>query len=83
MVDCGSGQGRSDFETAGVAALRRGFIRSENTGLDHKMPFLGRYYFTLSNRSRWRSSNKCRDASHTAAMVPRPVPPAIRNMINI
>jgi len=28
MVDCGSGQGRSDFETAGVAALRRGLRRA-------------------------------------------------------
>jgi hypothetical protein len=42
MVDFGSGLGRSEFETdgvavsakAGVAALRRGFQRSENNGLD-------------------------------------------------
>jgi len=27
MVDCGSGQGRSDFATAGVARLRRGLRR--------------------------------------------------------
>ena len=40
MVDFGSGQGRSDLLTAGVAALRRGFIRRENTGLEQKMPFL-------------------------------------------
>jgi hypothetical protein len=40
MVDFGSGQGRSDIETAGVAALRRGFQRSENAGLDQKVPFL-------------------------------------------
>jgi hypothetical protein len=40
MVDFGSGQGRSDFETAGVAALRRGFRKSENAGLGQKMPFL-------------------------------------------
>jgi len=28
MVDFGSGQDRSDFATAGVAALRRGFQRA-------------------------------------------------------
>jgi hypothetical protein len=33
MVDFGSGQGRSDFETAGVVRLRRGFQMSENAGL--------------------------------------------------
>jgi hypothetical protein len=40
MVDFGSGQGRNDFETAGVALLRRGLQRSENTGLEQKMPFM-------------------------------------------
>jgi hypothetical protein len=40
MVDFGSGQGRSDFETAGVARLRRGFQKSENAGLVRKMPFM-------------------------------------------
>ena len=40
MVDFGTGQGCSDFETGGVAALRRGFKRSENTGLGQKMPFM-------------------------------------------
>jgi hypothetical protein len=39
MVDCGSDQGRSDFETAGVARLRRGFQKSENADMDRKMPF--------------------------------------------
>jgi hypothetical protein len=38
-VDFGSGQGRSDLDTAGVAALRRGCRESENAGLDRKMPF--------------------------------------------
>ena len=40
MVDFGSGQGRSDFETAGVVKLRRGFQKSENAGLGQKMPFM-------------------------------------------
>jgi hypothetical protein len=39
-VDFSSGQGRSEIETAGVAALRRGFQQSENTGLGQKMPFV-------------------------------------------
>ena len=43
MVDFGSGQGRSDFETAGVVNLRRGFQMSENAGLGRKMPFLDRH----------------------------------------
>jgi hypothetical protein len=42
MVGCGSGQGRSDVETAGVAALRRGFQHRENAGPGHKMPFMNR-----------------------------------------
>ena len=40
MVDFGTGQGRSDDETGGVAALRRGFQLSENADLDRKMPFV-------------------------------------------
>jgi hypothetical protein len=32
-------QGRSNFETGGVAALRRGFQNCENSGLGQKMPF--------------------------------------------
>ena len=40
MVAHGSGQGRSNVETGGVAALRRGFQQSENTGLGRKMPFM-------------------------------------------
>jgi hypothetical protein len=39
-VDFGSGQGRSELETAGVAALRQGFPRSENAGRGQKMPFM-------------------------------------------
>jgi hypothetical protein len=39
-VDFGSGQGRSVFETAGVARLRRGFQISENAGLGQKILFL-------------------------------------------
>jgi len=39
MVDFDSGQGRSDFATAVVAALRRGLQKSENAGLGRKMPF--------------------------------------------
>jgi len=31
MVDLGSGQGRSDFATAGVAELRRGLQRARTT----------------------------------------------------
>ena len=48
MVDLGSGQGRSEFYTDGVAVvakrrvarLRRGFQMSENAGLGRKMPFM-------------------------------------------
>jgi hypothetical protein len=40
MVDLGSGQGRREFETAGVARLGRGFQMSENAGLGRKMPFM-------------------------------------------
>jgi hypothetical protein len=40
MVDFVSGQGRSEVEIAGVAALRRGFQPNENAGLGQKMPFL-------------------------------------------
>ena len=41
MVSCGSDQGRRVLEAAGVAALRRGFPKYENTELGSKMPFLG------------------------------------------
>jgi hypothetical protein len=41
MVDFGSGQGRSAFETAGVAGLRRGFQMRENAGMGRKVPFPG------------------------------------------
>jgi hypothetical protein len=40
MVDFGSGQGRSEFASAGVVTLRRGLQRSENAGLGRKTPFL-------------------------------------------
>ena len=48
MVDFGSGQGRSNFDTddaVGVARrrvvdLRRGFQKRENAGRGRKMPFL-------------------------------------------
>jgi hypothetical protein len=43
MADFGSGQGRRNIETAGVAALRRGFQYFENTGLGRKMAFMGRH----------------------------------------
>jgi hypothetical protein len=36
MADFGLGQGRNDFETGGVAALRRGFQNRENAGLTPK-----------------------------------------------
>ena len=50
MGDFGSSQGRSDFETDGVAVvakrraalLRRGFQKSANAGLGRKMPFMVR-----------------------------------------
>jgi hypothetical protein len=50
MVDFGSGQGRSEIETAGVVALRRGFQSSENAGLGRKMPFLDGHYLQLLTR---------------------------------
>jgi hypothetical protein len=48
MVDFGSGQGRSDFETGGVAALRRGFQNYENAGLSQKMLFIDGHFYTSS-----------------------------------
>jgi hypothetical protein len=39
MVGLGSGQGRSDVETGGGAALRRGFQQSENAGLAERCHF--------------------------------------------
>jgi hypothetical protein len=48
VVDFGSGQGRNDLETAGVAGLRRGFPKSENAGWDRKMPFLNGHYLDSS-----------------------------------
>ena len=43
MADFGSGQGRSDFETRGVVALRRGLQNSENAGLGQEMLFQYRH----------------------------------------
>lgn len=40
MVDLDSGQGRSDFVNAIVAALRQGLQKNENAGLGRKMPFM-------------------------------------------
>jgi hypothetical protein len=41
MVNFGSGQGRSDIETGGAAALRRRIQYRESTGLGLKVPFVG------------------------------------------
>jgi hypothetical protein len=38
-VDCGSDQGRRANETAGAAALPRGFQLNENADMSRKMPF--------------------------------------------
>jgi len=43
VVDFGSGEGRSDLETGGVAGLRRGFPKSENAGRGRKMPAMDGY----------------------------------------
>ena len=42
MVDCGSGQGRRDFETAGVQRYAE-ITKSENAGLGRKTPFMDGY----------------------------------------
>jgi hypothetical protein len=42
-VDVGSGQGRSEFETAGVDCYVKGFNLSEKTGLGQKMLLLDGY----------------------------------------
>jgi hypothetical protein len=47
MVDCGPDQGRSEVETTGVAALRRGFQPSENTELGRKMPLMDGHELTV------------------------------------
>ena len=56
MVDLGSGQGRSDFATAGVAALRRGLQKSDNAGLGRKMPFMDGH--ELIKRTNFLYANK-------------------------
>jgi hypothetical protein len=48
-VDGGSGQGRSLFETADVAALRRGLQKGENAGLGRQMPLLQWHYSILQS----------------------------------
>jgi hypothetical protein len=48
-VDFGSGQGRSEFETAGVAELRRGFQIRENAGLGQKMMFMDGHYWSYKS----------------------------------
>ncbi len=40
MVDIGSEQGLSNFETADITGLFRGFQKSENAALGQKMPFV-------------------------------------------
>ena len=40
-------EGRSNFETTGVAALRREFQKGNNTGLGRKMPFVDGHCFGL------------------------------------
>jgi hypothetical protein len=69
MVDFGSGQGRSDFETTGVVRLRRGFQKRENAGLGRKMPFMVDTRTYLKKRIRVpgkaRSGEK---AEHTRSM---------------
>ena len=47
-VDFGSCQGRSEFETAGVVQLRRGFQRCENAGRDQKMLPLNEHYLEIT-----------------------------------
>jgi hypothetical protein len=46
MVDIGSEQGLSNFETAGIAGLCRGFQKSENAALGQKMPFVDGHWLT-------------------------------------
>jgi hypothetical protein len=43
MVDFGLEQGLSDFETASIVGLCRGFQMSENAAPDQKVPFVGGY----------------------------------------
>jgi len=40
MVDFGSKQGLSDFETGGIVGLCRGIQKSENAAWGQKMPFV-------------------------------------------
>jgi hypothetical protein len=40
LVDCGSDQGRSTFQTGGVAALRREIEKCENADMGRKSPIL-------------------------------------------
>jgi hypothetical protein len=47
MINFGSGQGRNEFETAGVVKPGRGFQKSENAGLGRKMPFVDGHLLTF------------------------------------
>jgi hypothetical protein len=44
MVDLGLEQGLSNFETAGISGLCRGFQKSENAAPGQKMPFVDGHY---------------------------------------
>jgi hypothetical protein len=46
MVDFDSAPGPSDFETAGVRALRRECQHLENAGLGRNLPFLDGHWLT-------------------------------------
>jgi hypothetical protein len=48
MVNFGSGQGRSNFSTAGIPLIAgfRGLKNRENAALGQKMPFLDGHYLT-------------------------------------
>jgi hypothetical protein len=48
MVDFGSGQGQSDFATAGVVCATPRIARSENAGMGRKTPFMDGHHVTIS-----------------------------------
>jgi non-ribosomal peptide synthetase component F len=70
MVDFGSGQDRSDFETAGVVVLRRGFQKSENAGRGRKMPFMDGHYLTLDAIKEGAMLNLTAVLEHSATELP-------------
>jgi hypothetical protein len=57
MVDSGPDQGRRIVETAGVAALHRGFQPAENTELNRKLPFMDGHYAILVKANIANKSN--------------------------